>query len=391
MTDSAKCRMVKLGDVCEVVSGATPKTSVSEYWNGDIAWTTPADLSRLSGKYLENTPRKLTQLGFDSCATSMLPAHSVLLSSRAPIGLVAINIIPVCTNQGFKSLIPDASVDAGYLYYWLKSETRRLQSLGTGATFKELSKKTVERIEVPLFPMEYQKRVVGILDRADAIRAKRRQLLADYDELPRSLFVEMFGGKTFPNVKSGVLMPDMRNGLSPSKRGAATAKVLTLSAITQGGFNVAAVKEGTFDIEPPQDKRVSSHDFMMCRGNGNKSLVGVGAYSKEDLPELVFPDTIIAGRVNTEKVLLPYLEMAWRSKSVREQIEKSARTTNGTYKVNQQSLSNISIPLPPLPLQREFARRVEAIAAVRAKVERALALDDELFASLQSRAFRGEL
>ncbi|PLS31959.1 restriction-modification system specificity determinant [Bifidobacterium margollesii] len=236
--------------------------------------------------------------------------------------------------------------------------------------------------------MEYQRRIVAILDRADAIRTKRRQLLAIYDELKQSTFVNMFGDRKFPMVKSGEVMSDMRNGLSPSKTGRTYATVLTLSAITQGAFDAGAVKDGTFDAEPPSDKRVTCCDFLMCRGNGNKSLVGVGVYSEHDRPDLVFPDTVIAGRVDDGRIALPYLEMVWKGKPVRGQIERAARTTNGTYKVNQQVLSNISIPLPPLTLQREFAHRVEAIEAARRKAEQALALDDELFTSLQSQAFR---
>ncbi|PST46991.1 restriction endonuclease subunit S [Bifidobacterium callitrichos] len=281
-----------------------------------------------------------------------------------------------------------------YLMHFFRSGRLQyaIQQYSKGITNRQRIKEEVLLSFSILLPsLEEQRRIVAVLDRADAIRAKRRQILADLDELKQSFFDEMFLSDDFPIVESGDLMPVMRNGLSPSKRGTVIARVLTLSAITQGKFDVSAVKEGTFDTEPPADKRVTGQDFMMCRGNGNKSLVGVGAYSNKDYPDLVFPDTIIAGRVNTDKILLSYLEMVWHSGSVRNQIERSARTTNGTYKVNQQALSRISIPLPPIELQREFARRVEAIAAARAKVERALALDDELFAALQSRAFRGAL
>ena len=95
-----------IGEVCEVVSGATPKTSNPEFWDGTVPWVTPRDLSALGNKYLSDTPRKITKAGLNGCAAKMLPAQSVLFSSRAPIGLVAINTLPVCTNQGFKSLVP---------------------------------------------------------------------------------------------------------------------------------------------------------------------------------------------------------------------------------------------------------------------------------------------
>jgi type I restriction enzyme S subunit len=198
-------------------------------------------------------------------------------------------------------------------------------------------------------------------------------------------------GPLYPRVKAGKLMPTMRNGLSPASGGACPADVLTLSAVTQGTFDPTAVKPGLFATAPPPDKRVAAADFMLCRGNGNKALVGVGAHSTADRPDLVFPDTVIAGRVDTSKVTMPFLNAAWKQRLVRSQIESVARTTNGTYKVNQQTLSGVTVPLPPVDLQLEFGRRVVCIEIQRAVVQLALTADDELFASLQSRAFRGEL
>jgi predicted GIY-YIG superfamily endonuclease len=110
-----------LGDCCEIVSGSTPSTNVESFWNGNICWVTPKDLSHLNGAYISDTPRKLTQSGLDSCGASILPSNSVLFSSRAPIGHVAINSVPMATNQGFKSFVPkDNRVNAKFLYHWLR-------------------------------------------------------------------------------------------------------------------------------------------------------------------------------------------------------------------------------------------------------------------------------
>src|SRR5699024_11501251 len=130
-----------------------------EYWDGDIEWATPADLSKLDGAYITHTPRKLTSAGLQSCASRLLPAGSVLLSSRAPIGHTAINTVPMATNQGFKSLVPGPYVYAKFLYHWLTSKTSYLQSLGNGATFQELSKATTCQIKVPLPSLDEQRRI----------------------------------------------------------------------------------------------------------------------------------------------------------------------------------------------------------------------------------------
>ena len=107
---------MSLAECCEIISGATPKTGVASYWDGDIDWVTPADLSDLDGPFIDETPRKITKAGLASCSATVLPVGAVLLSSRAPIGHVAIALRPMATNQGFKSLIPRAEVvDPKYL------------------------------------------------------------------------------------------------------------------------------------------------------------------------------------------------------------------------------------------------------------------------------------
>ena len=117
-----------LGEIAEIISGSTPKSNVNDYWDGDIAWATPTDLSKLDNKEILTTARLLTQQGLESCSARILPPNSVLFTSRAPIGHIAINKIPMATNQGFKSFIPDTSkVDPNYLYYWLKEKKPYIQ------------------------------------------------------------------------------------------------------------------------------------------------------------------------------------------------------------------------------------------------------------------------
>ena len=289
----------------------------------------------------------------------------------------------------------DSRVDRDYLIRFLKSPRalNHYPQLGKGAVHrrKAISLEALGSLHVPLPPLTEQRRIAAILDDADAIRAKRRTLLVHLDALTQALFHSMFGGTAYPDVMAGELMPEMRNGLSPATAGEHPAQVLTLSAVTQGPFDQTAVKAGIFAVVPPPDKRVSRHDFLMCRGNGNKSLVGVGTFSPDDLPAIVFPDTVIAGRVDTTRVEIAYLDAAWRQPRVRDQIESGARTTNGTYKVNQQTLAAITVPIPPLDAQQIFTARAARIHAERVRVLHALIQDNELFASLQSRAFNGGL
>ena len=129
-----------LVDFAEIKNGATPSTSDDTNYGGDIVWITPKDLSDQQSKFVYQGERNITKQGFDSCSTSMLPINSLLMSSRAPIGLISIAKHEVCTNQGFKSFIPKNMKDSIYLYNYIKHHIKQIEQLGTGTTFKEVSR-----------------------------------------------------------------------------------------------------------------------------------------------------------------------------------------------------------------------------------------------------------
>lgn len=160
---------VKISDLGHVVGGATPSTKKEEYYNGDIAWITPKDLSDFSGRYISKGERNITQAGMDSCSTQLLPKNTILFSSRAPIGYIAIASNEMCTNQGFKSIIPYADTNYLFLYYLLKFNKGMIESLGSGTTFKEVSGSTMRNIEVRVpASIDTQKRIATILDTIDS-------------------------------------------------------------------------------------------------------------------------------------------------------------------------------------------------------------------------------
>jgi type I restriction enzyme S subunit len=153
-----------IGAVCDVVNGGTPKTGVSEYWDGPHQWITPAEMGKRASPYIAETERTITDLGLQNSSARMLPPHSVILSSRAPIGHLVINTETMATNQGCKGLVPDASVEHKFLYYYLTSIVGLLNDLGTGATFKELSGGKLKEVTIPVPPKSEQRRIVSILD-----------------------------------------------------------------------------------------------------------------------------------------------------------------------------------------------------------------------------------
>ena len=185
-------KMVRLGDVCEVVSGSTPKSNMPEYWDGDVKWITPAELSDDS-YVIYDSVRHITDLGVQKTGLKPFPAGTVILSSRAPIGKTAIAGCEMYCNQGFKNLICSELIDNRYLYHYLSAKTDYLNSLGRGATFKEISKSIVENIELPLPTLEEQRRLADQFEQINRLISLRKMQISKLDQLVKSRFIELFG------------------------------------------------------------------------------------------------------------------------------------------------------------------------------------------------------
>ena len=184
---------VTLGEIGTIVGGATPSTKNTSFYDGNIPWLTPKDLSVNSNKYILRGERNITEAGFKSCSCKMLPKGSVLFSSRAPIGYVAITANDMCTNQGFKSVIPNEETDSEFLYYLLKYNKDNIASQGSGTTFAEVSGKTMKEIEV-MVPKETddQRRIASILSSLDRKIELNNMINADLEEMAQAIFKNWF-------------------------------------------------------------------------------------------------------------------------------------------------------------------------------------------------------
>lgn len=183
-----------IGDLGTVVGGATPSTKKAENYDcGTIAWITPKDLAGFSGRFISHGERNITEQGLKSCSTQMMPAHTVLFSSRAPIGYIAIANQEVCTNQGFKSVVPNEDTDYMFLYYLLKYNKDRIENLGSGTTFKEVSGSTMRGIEV-LVPdsIEEQRQIASVLSTLDDKIEKNTEVNKNLFEQVRALYKDRF-------------------------------------------------------------------------------------------------------------------------------------------------------------------------------------------------------
>lgn len=194
VTGATKWQTVQFRRLFEVVSGATPKSGVSDFWDGDIPWVTPADLGALDGRVVSNTKRRITEAGYESSGVTLVPAGSIVLSKRAPIGQVALLGIAACANQGCLLLKPRPVADAGFYYYWLDSKTAELNALGSGSTFMELSTDALKALSTPLPPLAEQRAIAADLNREttriDALLAAKTAFVERLGEKRRTLVSE---------------------------------------------------------------------------------------------------------------------------------------------------------------------------------------------------------
>ena len=394
--------MVQLGECCTIVSGATPKTGVAEYWDGDIAWATPADLSGLPTLRIATTARAITAAGLRSCSSVLLPPGSVLFSSRAPIGHVAINTVPMATNQGFKSLVPKPDMaDPGFLAHWLRANKGYLQSLGSGATFKEVSKSVVEQVKVPLPELSEQRRIAAILDQADTLRLHGRQYRNSLDAAHCSVFKEMFGA-------------DHWRAVTTSSRGRNTNgwswELLTDVARLATGHTPDRNKPEYWDGEIPW---VSLPDIRKLDGSTafdtalRVTPAGIRNSSSVVLPAgtVAFSRTASIGFVTKfgramatsqdfhNWVPSNRLDSDYLMAALRYSREHLLGVSNGSthQTIYQRAAQGFRVLMPPMSLQRHFGAVSQALDLQRAAAQRSLTSLDELFASLQSRAFWGRL
>lgn len=232
----------KLKDIAEIIAGGTPSTKMEQYWNGEIAWITPKDLANHSGRYISRGERNITKEGLENSSTKLMPINSVLFTSRAPIGYVAIAKNQVCTNQGFKSLVcKDSICYYMYIYYWLIYNTAYIKSKANGSTFQEISTNVMKEIEIELPSIEYQKKVANILEKID----EKIELNSKINNNLQEIALNLFNKETDRlKVKIGELAKNISKGTTPTKkdmiesRDESTIKYIRVTDFDSYGINM---------------------------------------------------------------------------------------------------------------------------------------------------------
>ena len=346
----------KLGDICEIVSGSTPKTGVDEYWDGDIKWITPAELND-DTYIITDSVRKITELAVKKTGLSPFPEGTVILSSRAPIGKVAIAGCEMYCNQGFKNLICSDIINNRYLYWFLKGNTKYLNSIGRGATFKEISKSIVSEIEINVPDLNEQAVAVANLEKICKIIALRRQELSALDELIKARFVEMFRECT-----DEVLIGDVVSIC----RGASPRPIQAFITDDENGVNwikIGDVSDNSLYITKTAEKitqegakksrAVHKGDFILSNSMsfGRPYILGIDG--------CVHDGWLILSEFSTTFDEL-YLYHALRSEHVQHQF--SGKVNGATVKnLNSDLVKSTYIKVPEMNQQKVFAAFVKQV------------------------------
>lgn len=298
----------------------------------------------------------------------------------------------MCTNQGFKSLVPDATrVSSDYLYHWVKANKLYLQSLGNGATFKEVSKAVISEVKVPLPPLPEQRRIAAILDKADALRAKRREAIAKLDQLLQSVFLDMFGDPV-TNPKRWPTVPLREFGK------VTTGNTPPRAVADNYGDGIEWIKSD--NLNTPSDYLTTAEERLSISGERVARIAPPGsvlitciAGSLNCIGNLAIADRRVAfnQQINSVTPRDAPVEFLYSLLKVAKPLIQGASTNSMKGMVSKSKLEAIVLPKPPNLLQREFARRFAALRVLREKADRAVRDSSALFEAAQQRAFSGQL
>lgn len=382
----------KLGDICEIVSGSTPKTTIEEYWDGDIKWITPAELNE-NVYIINDSVRKITKLAVEKTGLSSFPEGTVILSTRAPIGKVAIAGCEMYCNQGFKNLICSEKIFNKYLYWFLKGNTMFLNSIGRGATFKEISKAIVSEIEINVPEIEEQHEIVKILEKVNTIIRFRKQELSVLDTLVKARFVEMFGNSDINEKNWSVYKMEQLCKVGSSKRIYQNDQSLTGIPFLRISDLVNRMDTGSKDCDLfiPEEffEKLKKQGLVPARGDILLTARGTlgRCYIIQDDDEFYFQDGMITWLSKYDEKITPlYISYLFEMPGFRKQIDSLQAGSTVAY-LSISMTKKLNVMVPPFELQNQFADFVNQVNKSKVKIQKALDETQKLFDSLMQQYF----
>ncbi|MCY3787890.1 MAG: restriction endonuclease subunit S [Gemmatimonadetes bacterium] len=401
-----------------VTSGATPKSGKTEFWDGDILWVTPEDLTAQESYWVHDTQRKITQAGYESCGATIAPRGSIVLTKRAPIGQVALLARPACSNQGCFLLTPRKDQDSRYYFYWLSVQTDRLQALGCGSTFMELSTYELKSLRILTLPLSRQRAIADYLDREtariDALVATKERVLTLLADKRRALITRAVTRGLDPNVPfrdSGIQwvgeIPEhwevwklghsssVGNGSTPNRSNATYWTDGTIPWLNSSVVNRHEATEA--DQFVTETALGECHLPLVRSGSVLVAITGQGK-TRGRAVVLSFDATINQhlAYVSPDLSRLDPWFLRWTFLSAYPFLRSISDDAGGTKgALTCEDVANIRLPVPPIDEQRAIvahvANETSKLDNLRAVTERTTALLNERRATLIGAAVTGQV
>ncbi|MCS6129514.1 restriction endonuclease subunit S [Shewanella baltica] len=391
---------IPLGELFSISSGGTPSRKEPSYYeDGNIAWIKTGDLHV---KRIFEASEYITQEGLDNSSAKLFPAGAVLVAMYgATIGACSILEIEAATNQACAAFLPNSEVDTLYLYYFLKSKKNDFVRDGVGGAQPNISATYLKMVEIPLPPLETQKQIAAVLEKADQLRKDCKLLEQELNSLAQSVFIDMFGDpvtnpKGWSVAPLSTIVDDFLGGKSlvaaDDLNTKFTNRVLKISAVTSGEFKPQESKPLPNDYVPQTEHFVKVGDLLFSRANTTE-LVGATTMVFDEYKGLVLPDKLWRFVWKDKSLLSPiFIWQQLNEAAVRKEISKLSSGSGGSMKnISKGKLKTLPVILPPLELQQKFERVYMKLREKHGSNKQQIILSEQMFNSLMQKAFSGQL
>ncbi len=383
---------VRLGDLCVINSGGTPRRNNESYWkNGDIPWV---KISDLKNGIVESTEEYITLDGLNNSSAKIFPKGTLLYTIFATIGEVAILKMDAATNQAIVGiqLKENKKVYLKYIYYYLKSQTNNIKQLGRGVAQNNINLSVVKNMIIPVVSLEKQSNIIATLNKLEKIKENRITILNCLDDLIKSRFVDLFGDielneKKWKKIKFGEIIKSANNGLARRGNDKAGNIVLRLIELQENLINYSDPNRILLTDDEKKRYRLLEGDLLFARVNGNPKNVGRCATFHEYEEQVYHNDHIIRTSCDKSRLDSVFAAYLFNSEYGKNRISRKIKTSAGQYTINQEGLKSIEIILPPIVIQYSFAEFIKQINKLKSDVQKSIDETQLLMDSLMQEYF----
>ena len=357
---------LSLSDLATIVGGGTPSRRQPTYWDGDVPWATPTDVTGLGGRIISKTASTITGEGLANSSAALLPPCSLLMTTRATIGACAINQVSMATNQGFQSLVPKQSTCVEFLYYLIQHHKRRLERLAAGSTFQEVSKRSIRGFQVTVPPLPEQRKIAAILSSVDDAIEKTRVVIDQVQVVKRGLMQELFTPKLSTGIDPSEWIEARLGDLFMLQLG----KMLNRKAretlprfpylgnkdVHWGRFDFSSLREMHFNDGERDRYRLLPGDLLVCEGGEvGRTAIWSGGF------DCYYQKAIHRLRVRDSAIVEPRFIMHFMRFAAANRMFSDLTSQSSIAHLTREKLLLLKVPLPSLPEQRKIAAILSSV------------------------------